>query len=630
MHTVTTGFDSSQAPYTSSFCDVRPFIKALVMDEDFLLAVQLQEQFDYEASTYSSDAVDYNVDPVSKKRKVDSSGDVLAPYSSFEPERPMSIVDESWEMLDPSPDVRAMFLQFNDMFFWGKLCGVEVKWSPRMTLCAGVCSYEGRGGLCSIRLSEPLLKLRPRRDLVQTLLHEMIHALLFVTQNNRDRDGHGPEFCKHMDRINKATGTKITVYHTFHDEVDQYRQHWWRCNGPCQTRKPFFGYVKRAMNRAPSAHDPWWVDHQRTCGGTYVKIKEPDDYGKKGKKGDGKDTKTLSQPKDKSKPSATTGTSGLQDIRNVIPFSGKGFILGGSSQSSASQKPPDNSQRRLDFPGSPEPLGSPSGQVTAKGMNSPGQAGYSSPHRGTMTSTSRGPQSGIPSLRPPSKKSVANVRAFVNINGSPVRISKTAGHLTKPFGSTTDSTGATQRSVRDLFNSKVLASPDGARMGASTSSASKPVAGLKGPSHDVNRERALGSGFNWKVGGQPGRSGDAQGSGQSKGLQSGSPGGSKTGLLNPLGSHQPKPAAKSGTAVTVSRKRPWDSGGTAHIFDFFQRTMSESSSPKGEAEGVAATSSAPAVQPAPVSSASLTVSCPVCQVTVPESKINEHLDSCLT
>ena len=46
---------------------------------------------------------------------------------------------------------------------------------------------------------------------LQTLLHEMIHALLFVTQNNRDRDGHGPEFCKHMNRINAASGTKITV-----------------------------------------------------------------------------------------------------------------------------------------------------------------------------------------------------------------------------------------------------------------------------------------------------------------------------------------------------------------------------------------------------------------------------------
>uniref|UniRef100_A0A8D3DC73 SprT-like N-terminal domain n=1 Tax=Scophthalmus maximus TaxID=52904 RepID=A0A8D3DC73_SCOMX len=220
------------------------------MDEDFLLAIRLQEQ---------------------------------------PPERPLSIVDASWETLDPSPDVRGMFLQFNDMFFWGKLCGVEVKWSPRMTLCAGVCSYEGRGGLCSIRLSEPLLKLRPRKDLVETLLHEMIHALLFVTQNNRDRDGHGPEFCNHMNRINKATGTKISVYHSFHDEVDVYRQHWWRCDGPCQSRKPYFGYVKRAMNRAPSSQDPWWGDHQRTCGGTYTKVKEPEGYGKKkGGKKEGK------------------------------------------------------------------------------------------------------------------------------------------------------------------------------------------------------------------------------------------------------------------------------------------------------------------------------------------------------
>lgn len=74
------------------------------------------------------------------------------------------------------------------------------------------------------------------------------------------------------------------VYHSFHDEVDVYRQHWWRCSGPCQSRKPYFGYVKRAMNRAPSRLDPWWEDHQRTCGGTYTKVKEPEGYRKKTKK----------------------------------------------------------------------------------------------------------------------------------------------------------------------------------------------------------------------------------------------------------------------------------------------------------------------------------------------------------
>lgn len=73
------------------------------------------------------------------------------------------------------------------------------------------------------------------------------------------------------------------MHHAFHDEVDEYRRHWWRCDGPCQLRKPFYGYVKRATNRAPSAHDPWWAEHQKSCGGTYVKVKEPESYSQKRK-----------------------------------------------------------------------------------------------------------------------------------------------------------------------------------------------------------------------------------------------------------------------------------------------------------------------------------------------------------
>eukprot|EP00117_Sycon_ciliatum_P034282 scpid71314/ scgid3344/ Zinc finger RAD18 domain-containing protein C1orf124 homolog len=195
-----------------------------------------------------------------------------------------SIVDDSWELVDPNPDARQLFMMYNDRYFGGKLAGVEVRWSPRMTLCAGLCCYEGRGGLCSIRLSQPLLKLRPRRDLVQTLLHEMIHAYLFVTQNNKDHDAHGPEFHKHMKRINQDAGTKITVYHNFHDEVNTYRQHWWRCDGKCRERPPFFGYVKRAMNRAPHPRDTWWNEHQQTCGGKFTKVKEPEGYGTKSSK----------------------------------------------------------------------------------------------------------------------------------------------------------------------------------------------------------------------------------------------------------------------------------------------------------------------------------------------------------
>lgn len=39
----------------------------------------------------------------------------------------------------------------------------------------------------------------------------MIHAYLFMTHNNKDRNDHGPEFHKHMNRINQAAGTNITV-----------------------------------------------------------------------------------------------------------------------------------------------------------------------------------------------------------------------------------------------------------------------------------------------------------------------------------------------------------------------------------------------------------------------------------
>uniref|UniRef100_A0A8B9HZZ1 DNA-dependent metalloprotease SPRTN n=1 Tax=Astyanax mexicanus TaxID=7994 RepID=A0A8B9HZZ1_ASTMX len=461
-------------------------------DEDFILALQLQEH---------------------KKRRL------------VNPQPPLSIVDEKWEMLDPSPDVRAMFLQFNDMFFWGKLSGVEVKWSARMTLCAGVCSYEGRGGLCSIRLSEPLLKLRPRKDLVETLLHEMIHALLFVTQNNRDRDGHGPEFCKHMNRINKATGTNISIYHSFHDEVDVYRQHWWRCDGPCQNRKPFFGYVKRAMNRAPSARDPWWEDHRRTCGGTYTKIKEPENYGKKGKNEEKKEK---------------------NDIRNIIPFTGRGFVLGGNTQPPASiQKPPSQSStQQLRTPEKP-----------AKTPPTDTRPQPSSNHVEPCTVTA------LP------KRSVSNTKAFININGSPVRITKDNSNLIRPK----------QRTVQDLFQAR---SPNSPEKTPSISSASKSATTATASTSTSSR---------------------------------------------PFGSPQ-KPGA---APAAGGRKRPREDRNSAHIFDFFQREVKQSSasvSSREQQEGSRADGGTAPSQ----SSSAVTVHCPVCQIKVLESQINVHLDSCLS
>ncbi|XP_054302108.1 DNA-dependent metalloprotease SPRTN isoform X2 [Pongo pygmaeus] len=221
------------------------------MDDDLMLALRLQEE--------------WNLQEAERDHAQES----------------LSLVDASWELVDPTPDLQALFVQFNDQFFWGQLEAVEVKWSVRMTLCAGICSYEGKGGMCSIRLSEPLLKLRPRKDLVE-------------------------------------------VYHTFHDEVDEYRRHWWRCNGPCQHRPPYYGYVKRATNREPSAHDYWWAEHQKACGGTYIKIKEPQNYSKKGKGKTKLGKEPVSAAENKDKPNKG-------EAQLVIPFSGKGYVLGETS-----------------------------------------------------------------------------------------------------------------------------------------------------------------------------------------------------------------------------------------------------------------------------------------------------------
>lgn len=62
------------------------------------------------------------------------------------------------------------------------------------------------------------------------------------------------------------------------------------------------------MNRAPSARDTWWADHQRTCGGTYTKIKEPENYGAK--------------KSSKSKQGKSDSETGA--------MKGKGHVLGGS------------------------------------------------------------------------------------------------------------------------------------------------------------------------------------------------------------------------------------------------------------------------------------------------------------
>ncbi|XP_009439930.3 DNA-dependent metalloprotease SPRTN isoform X2 [Pan troglodytes] len=318
------------------------------MDDDLMLALRLQEE--------------WNLQEAERDHAQES----------------LSLVDASWELVDPTPDLQALFVQFNDQFFWGQLEAVEVKWSVRMTLCAGICSYEGKGGMCSIRLSEPLLKLRPRKDLVE-------------------------------------------VYHTFHDEVDEYRRHWWRCNGPCQHRPPYYGYVKRATNREPSAHDYWWAEHQKTCGGTYIKIKEPENYSKKGKGKAklGKEPVLAAENKDK----PNRGEAQL-----VIPFSGKGYVLGETSNLPSPGKlitshAINKTQDLLNQNHSANAV-RPNSKIKVKFE----QNGSSKNSHLVSPAVSNSHQNVLSNYFP--RVSFANQKAFRGVNGSP-RISVTVGNIPK-------------------------------------------------------------------------------------------------------------------------------------------------------------------------------------------------------
>ena len=97
-------------------------------EEDERLALLLQEEY------YS--------ELIGNDSKVNEEVSSLLPKVTKSPpskDSKFSVVAPEWEDLDPTPDLHALFLQFNQQFFWNRLNGCEVKWPPRMTLCAGVC-----------------------------------------------------------------------------------------------------------------------------------------------------------------------------------------------------------------------------------------------------------------------------------------------------------------------------------------------------------------------------------------------------------------------------------------------------------------------------------------------------------
>ncbi|CAF1633426.1 unnamed protein product [Adineta ricciae] len=191
---------------------------------------------------------------------------------------PLDIEQNDLIRPDLTSNIHQLFNQFNMDYFGDQLSSTCIQWDQRIYGCGAVCLYPSEENSCRITLSEPLLRSRPRTDLIETLLHEMIHVYLYITKQIRDRRIHNEDFLYHMLRINDLSGMNIKVYHKFVDELCGH--YWWQCNGICKNWRPFYGYFRRPVYRQPSYHDYWFSEHKRCCNGQLMSVKVVANEGK--------------------------------------------------------------------------------------------------------------------------------------------------------------------------------------------------------------------------------------------------------------------------------------------------------------------------------------------------------------
>ena len=142
-----------------------------------------------------------------------------------------NVSSESWI------DIHSMFFYFNEVYFEKKLNNVVISWidrededadfrycigtdvpkwwhGPRKILCAGICCQIERqitgayARACHIRLPNALRKFKLVKETKATLLHEMIHAYLYLTgqiMEGESFNDHSRLFKQHMHRINTDT-----------------------------------------------------------------------------------------------------------------------------------------------------------------------------------------------------------------------------------------------------------------------------------------------------------------------------------------------------------------------------------------------------------------------------------------
>jgi len=123
-----------------------------------------------------------------------------------------------------------------------------------MKICAGnVCVY--KDGKAIIRLSKPILNKQPSIDILRILIHEMIHLILILDQNDNT---HGTNFLNYINLFSEKYKIKVPIKHNFRT-ID--RKYHWICT-KCDFRISYL--TKR---RPPKKH----LSNGDTCHGPCIR-----------------------------------------------------------------------------------------------------------------------------------------------------------------------------------------------------------------------------------------------------------------------------------------------------------------------------------------------------------------------
>lgn len=103
---------------------------------DYLLALKLQQEIDKEFVSNPEKTDDFLLAVELQERETHLNDVIICESSkpSNGKTEKNNLANQSWELIDPTPDTRGLFVEFDKKYFWGKLASVEVSWSRRMTM----------------------------------------------------------------------------------------------------------------------------------------------------------------------------------------------------------------------------------------------------------------------------------------------------------------------------------------------------------------------------------------------------------------------------------------------------------------------------------------------------------------